>query len=415
MKVTVIGGGIAGLATAYYLHKQGLEVVVIEKNNIEDGCSFGNMGYVSPSHFVPLATPGVVAQGIKWMLRSSSPFYIKPRLNIDLIKWGMQFWKSSNATHVKNSIPHLDNLLKLSRELVTTDWKTDLEDCFDLTEKGCWMLYKQAKTGEHEKELADKAESLGLKTRICTASEVQELETSLEVDVAGGVLYYDDCHVHPGKLMRALYQYLLKNGVKFWLNTDVQRFEKTADKVTAAVTDKGVLYSDAWVIANGSWMGLLAKKLNMYIPMQPGKGYSMSFDNIEKNLQHPAILVDHRTATTPVKNWLRIGGTMELSGHSGNVLTPRVQAIVENVKLYFPKIQLPEVDPAKAWFGYRPVAPDGMPYIGQSTTFANCYFAGGHAMLGVSAAAGTGLVLAQQITGKETAFALNAFAPERFR
>src|SRR5690606_26455201 len=154
------------------------------------------------------------------------------------------------------------------------------------------------------RELAAQAEALGLKTKVCSPSEVQELEPSLEVDVAGGVLYYDDAHVHAGKLMRSLYQYLLKNGVKFWLNTDVQRFEKTGSKVTAAITDKGTLHSDAWVIANGSWMGLLAKKLNLNIPLQPGKGYSMSFDNMEKNLHHPAILVDHRTATTPVGNWL---------------------------------------------------------------------------------------------------------------
>ena len=172
MKITVIGGGIAGLSCAYYLHKQGLDVVVVDRGQIEDGCSFGNMGYVSPSHFVPLATPGIVAQGLRWMLQPSSPFYIKPRLNLDLIRWGLQFWKTANARHVANSMGPLNDLLQLSRQLVTTDWKTDLADSFDLTEKGCWMLYKKEKTGDHEKELAEQAAEFGLKTRICSPAEV---------------------------------------------------------------------------------------------------------------------------------------------------------------------------------------------------------------------------------------------------
>lgn len=392
-----------------------MDVVVIDRHQIEDGCSFGNMGYVSPSHFIPLATPGIVAQGLKWMLQSSSPFYIKPRLNLDLIKWGMHFWKSANANHVENSIQPLNNLLQLSRELVTSEWKSELADGFDLTEKGCWMLYKNEKTGHHEAELAAQADKLGLKTRICTPAEVQELEPQLQVDVSGGVLYHDDCHVHPGKLMRALYSHLLKKGVKFWLNTDVKGFEINNDRIVTVQTDKGDIASDAWVIANGSWMGILGKKLGLHIPMQPGKGYSLSFEGMKNNLQHPAILVDHRTATTPVGDWLRIGGTMELSGHSNNVLPKRVQAVIDAVKLYFPDIKLPSVEPASAWFGYRPVSPDGMPYIGQAKGLQNCYFAGGHAMLGISAASGTGYVLAQLMTGRQPEFSLDAFAPERFR
>ena len=414
MKITVIGGGIAGLSCAYYLHKQGLDVLVVDRGQIEDGCSFGNMGYVSPSHFVPLATPGIVAQGLRWMLQPSSPFYIKPRLNLDLIRWGLQFWKTANARHVANSMGPLNDLLQLSRQLVTTDWKTDLADSFDLTEKGCWMLYKKEKTGDHEKELAEQAAEFGLKTRICSPAEVQELEPELQVEVAGGVMYYDDCHLHPGRLMRSLYHYLQKQGVKFWLQTDVIGFESSNNKLTRAISNKGDFESDAWVIANGSWIGLLSKKLGIHIPMQPGKGYSMSFEALPKNLQHPAILVDHRTATTPLDRWLRIGGTMELSGHNQRILPARVRAIVDAVKLYFPDIQLPAVDPQTAWYGYRPVSPDGMPYIGAAGSLRNCYFAGGHAMLGMSAAAGTGLLIAEMLAGKTPAFSLEAFRPERF-
>src|SRR5215467_7480600 len=118
MKVTIIGGGVVGLCCAYYLDKEGYEVSVVERNNITDGCSFGNMGYISPSHFIPLASPGIVSQGLKWMLNPSSPFYIKPRLNWDLVQWGLTFRKNSTAQKVKENIPHLNNLLQLSRELM---------------------------------------------------------------------------------------------------------------------------------------------------------------------------------------------------------------------------------------------------------------------------------------------------------
>src|SRR5689334_14222010 len=152
MKVTIVGAGVVGLCCAYYLNKAGYDVTVIDRNNITDGCSFGNMGYISPSHFIPLASPGIISQGLKWMLSSSSPFYIKPRLNWDLVRWGMVFWKRSTAKNVEHSIPHLNNLLQLSRHLMT-DLKNELPASFDMIEKGCWMLYKSEKTGDHEKHL----------------------------------------------------------------------------------------------------------------------------------------------------------------------------------------------------------------------------------------------------------------------
>ena len=174
MQATIIGGGVIGLCSAYYLQKAGIQVTVIEQNDLTDGCSFGNMGYVSPSHFVPLATPGIIAQGVKWMMHSSSPFYIKPRLNLDLLRWGLTFWKQANARNVETNAPHLNNLLQLSRGLMK-DLKSDLPNPFDLTEKGCWMLWKTDKTGEHEKHLADEAAAFGLETILCTPQQYKAM------------------------------------------------------------------------------------------------------------------------------------------------------------------------------------------------------------------------------------------------
>ncbi len=413
MNITIIGGGIIGLCTAYYLRKEGYEVTVVDRNELKDGCSFGNMGYISPSHFVPLATPGIIRQGLKWMMDSSSPFYIKPRLDMDLIRWGLLFSKSATAAKVKAAVPALNGLLQLSREL-TVDLERQMPEAFSLHQQGCWMLYKQEKTGHHEKELTEQATALGLRTRICTAAEVQAMEPEVEVDVLGGVLYEDDCHVQPAQLMQALYKQLLQQGVKFWLNTEVLSVETQQGAITKLITSKGELLCGQLVVANGSWMGLFAKKLGVKLAMQPGKGYSMEFTNLGKNLQRPSILVDDRVATTPVGPWLRIGGTMELSGHSEKILPRRVEAIARAFARYYPGMNLPAVNPSRAWYGYRPVTPDGLPYIGPHSRYSNLYFAGGHAMLGVSAAAATGLLIAELLGGKKSSQPLAAFSPERF-
>jgi D-amino-acid dehydrogenase len=413
MKVSIVGAGVIGLSCAYYLRKEGHEVTVIDSGDITTGCSFGNMGYVSPSHFVPLATPGIVAQGIKWMFNSSSPFYIRPRLNIDLIRWGLTFYRSANnRTLAKNILP-LNNLLQLSRLLVN-EWKADLGDSFGLDEKGCWMLYKNEKTGDHEKHLAEQANKLGLKTLICTAAEVQDYEKETEVNIAGGVLYLDDCYVDPPKLMRSLHQRLELNGVQFQLNSTVTGFEKKQQKISAVLAGNQKIETDEVIIANGSWMTSISKLLGLKILMQPGKGYSYYYNGLQSNLVYPSILVDDRVATTPYDRSLRIGGTMELSGHSDNILPKRVMAIYKAFNKYYPKLILPVPDPQKAWFGYRPVTPDGLPYIGRHRRYNNLSFAGGHAMLGVSASMGTGKLISELINGRPSTIDINAFNPARF-
>jgi len=413
MKVTIIGGGVIGLCCAYYLNKAGHEVTVIDRNDITDGCSFGNMGYVSPSHFIPLASPGIISQGLKWMLSPSSPFYIKPRFNWDLLRWAMTFRKSSNAEKMKENIPRLNELLQLSRHLMN-DIKSDLNGSFELIEKGILTLYKTEKTGDHEKHLAEQGNALGLKTIFCSAAEVQAREPEVEVDIAGGVLWLDDCHIDSAKFMKAIHDHLQKRGVKFLLNSEVVALERNNKKITAIFTVHEKIETEELIIASGSWMPESAKLAGIDLLMQPGKGYSVVYENLERNLQHPAILVEARTAMTPIDRWLRIGGTMELSGHSDNILPKRVNAIYDAVKKYFPGLKIEKPATEKAWFGYRPVTPDGLPYIGKHSKYSNLSFAGGHAMLGVSAAAGTGKLIKEIINHEPTSIDISAFDVERF-
>lgn len=412
-QVTIIGGGIIGLCCAYYLQKEGYEITVIERGDITNGTSFGNAGYISPSHFLPLASPGIVAQGLRWMLSSTSPFYIKPRLNLDLIKWLMTFWKQANAQTVKQNVPPLNEILHLSREL-TSDLKNELGNTFRMQEAGCFMLYKSAAIEKHEIELAKEAAALQIETKILNAQEVQAMEPDVQVDVKGGVLYPLDCHLHPGDLMRTLKAHLQKAGVRLQLNTTVTGFEKKGDTITAVITNQGKFECEQLVLAAGSWLPVVSEKLGISLLLQAGKGYSMTYEKVPRNLRHPAILVDKRVAMTPMGPDLRMGGTMEISGLNSPILQKRAQAIYTGAKAYYPDLQLAMMSKEKIWYGLRPLTPDGLPYIGRHSKYANLVIAGGHAMLGVSLAAGTGKLVEEMVSGKRTSIAADAFNPERF-
>jgi D-amino-acid dehydrogenase len=411
--ITIIGGGIIGLNCAYYLQKEGYAVTVIERGDITNGCSFGNMGYFSPSHFIPLASPGIIAEGLRYMLRSSSSFYIKPRLSLPLMQWAYHFWKNSNASTVAKHAPHLNNILQLSRHLIN-DIRDEIGNSFLMEEKGCLLMCREEKTLDHEFHLADDAEKLGLKVERLNKEQVQVLEPDVELNVSGAVLFRDDCHINPEKFMVALKNYLGNKGVQFQLNTTVTCFEKKNNKISAVVTNKGKFECEELVIATGSWLPAVAKMMGVKLLLQPGKGYSYTYDHVEKNIRYPAILIEGRCAMTPWGQQLRIGGTMEISGINETILPKRMKGIYDSVKDFYPglKIDLPPAD--KIWHGLRPVTPDGLPYIGRLKNFKNVVIAGGHAMMGVSLAPGTGKLVTEIIGRKNTTIDMSAFRVERF-
>jgi len=411
-KVIVAGGGVIGLCTAYYLNKAGHEVILIDKGDLKHGTSFGNAGYISPSHFIPLASPGIVAKGLQWMLSSSSPFYIKPRLNMDLIRWALTFWKRSGKATMERNIPHLNNILHLSREL-TSEIRNDLGNQFRMEEKGCFMLYKSALTEKHEIELAKEAAALNIETKVFSAKEVQAMEPAVEVNVRGGVLYPIDAHLHPGDLMKTIHDHLQQSGVQFQLETTITGFEKHGRKVTKVLTDKGDFSGDEVILATGSWLPVTSRDLGINLLLQAGKGYSMTFDAVEKNLHYPAILVDDRVAMTPMGADLRMGGTMEISGIGSPMLMKRVQAIFKAAKNYYPDLPVSFPAQDKIWHGLRPLSPDGLPYIGRHSSFDNIVMSGGHAMLGLSLAAASGKLVEEIVGGRDTSIDISAFNVER--
>jgi D-amino-acid dehydrogenase len=412
-RVIIAGGGVIGLCSAYYARKAGHDVTVIERGDISSGTSFGNAGYVSPSHFVPLASPGIIAKGLRWMLSSSSPFYIKPRLNMDLIRWGLTFWKQSNKQTVERNVPHLHAILQLSRHL-QSELKQELSLPFLMEEIGCFMLYQNPATEQHEKELADEAAGLGIETRILSGKEVQDMEPDVEVNTLGGVLYPIDCHIHPGQFMHSLHHALDQMGAKLQLKTNITGFERNGKKISAVITDKGRFEADEVVMATGSWSPEHTRMLGINMILQPGKGYSMTFDELKKNLKYPAILVDKRVAMTPFGDSLRMGGTMEISGLRSPTLVKRAQAIMAGAKAYYPGLEVSFPGPEKIWHGYRPLSPDGLPYLGRHSRYDNLVIASGHAMIGVTLAAASGKIVEELVSRKPTSIDITGFDVERF-
>lgn len=431
MKATIIGGGIIGLSAAFYLHEDGWDVTVLERGDLSDNCSFGNMGYLSPSHFVPLAAPGIISQGILWMFNQKSPFYVRPSLRWDLIDWGWKFMRASNQRHVECSARPLVDLLLLSKNL-TADWqKNGLMD-FEYTEHGCLMYYQTAKTEKEELENARVAADMGLKTEILDRQQVHALEPDLLPDVRGGVWFKDDAHLHPNTLMKKLPALLEKRGVKILRNAEVIGFHKENGKITAvryrgANNEQQTTSSDLTILAAGSWSPQIAKMAGERIPLMPGKGYSMTVDTPRQLLRYPCILLEAKVALTPWATSLRIGSTMEIGPVNDRILFPRVQGILEAVPKFLPGYaddpvfreladfeRLKKNVREKVWFGFRPVSADGLPYIGFAKKTDNLLIATGHAMIGLSMGAGTGKLVAEMAGGKPTSVGVEAFDPKRY-
>ncbi len=412
-KAIVVGGGVNGLCTAYFLHKDNYEVTVIDSGDITDNCSFGNMGFLSPSHFIPLASPGIVSEGLKHMMSRTSPFYIKPRINFPFLQWAFRFYRNSNQKMVDKNSPHLSEILNLSRRLMN-DIREDIGDSFMMEEKGCMMMCHAKEAFESELKVAEAGKKFKLNIEILNREELQKLEPDVELDIYGAVLFKDDAHIHPGKFMLALKAYLEKVGVNFQLHTSVTGFKKDHQVVKEVLTDKGSFSADYVIITAGAWVSKLSKMLGIHLLLEGGKGYSHTYDHVEKNIKYPAILVDGRCAITPWKNQLRIGGTMEFSGINNKVLIGRMEGVYKSIKKFYPGLEIPFPEKDQIWTGLRPVTPDGMPYIGKSSKMENVLFGGGHAMLGISEGAATGQIITDILEGRNSSIDLSAFAVDRF-
>ncbi|MGB5818069.1 MAG: FAD-dependent oxidoreductase [Saonia sp.] len=410
--VIVIGGGIVGLSCAYYLLKEGHQVTVIDKSNMDKGASYVNAGYLTPSHIIPLAAPGMMAKGIKWMLNSSSPFYMKPRLDMDFLKWAWYFNVSATKAHVEKAIPLIKDINLLSKELYSDMHESGHMGDFQLEKKGLLMLYKTEKEGKHEKEVALRAKDEGLEVRELNLKELHKLQPGLNREIKGAVHYECDAHTSPHEIMGSLIKYLMAQGVLLKANEEVLNFNLNKKSISAVITNSQSYTADEVVLASGSWSQAIAKKLNLKLNVQPGKGYRI---NVERKtpVRLPAVLMEAKVAVTPMKGFTRFAGTMELSGINHKIRKERVLAIAKAAGNYYEGLEITPKELADAQCGLRPVSPDGLPYIGRTSKYTNLTIATGHAMMGWSLGPATGKLVSEIISDSKLSMPIDGFHPER--
>jgi D-amino-acid dehydrogenase len=406
---------VIGLCAAFYCAQRGWRVTLVERNaERRDGCSFENTGMLVPSHFVPLAAPGMVAMGLKWMWNPAAPFYVRPRASWDLVDWGVKFWRAASAAHVERAAPLLRDL-SLASQSCYEELAAGEED-FGLRKRGLLMLCRTQHGLEEEARTAEQARALGIAAEVLEARRAAALEPAIRMAIAGAVHYPGDGNLAPDRLMAVLQRRLEKAGVEFAWKKKISGWRIDAGRTirAARLEDGEEIEADEFVLCAGSWSPGLTRGLGLKLPMQAGKGYSLTLPQPRQAPSLCAMLTEARVAVSPMGGALRFGGTMELSGLNEDVAPARVRSIIDAVPRYYPDLRPQDFDGIRPWRGLRPCSPDGLPYLGRSARVPNLVVATGHAMLGVSLGPITGRLVSQIISAEKCKFDLGLLSPDRY-
>jgi len=396
--IVIAGGGVIGLSAAYYLSEAGHPVTVLDRDTHRaESCTDGNAGMIVPSHFIPLAAPGVVAQGLKWMLDRRSPFYLRPRLDFGLARWGWHFLRSANAAHVDRSKTLFRDLSLASR--AEFERLADVLD-FPLVKRGLLMLCRTEEGLLEETEVAHLAHELDLEAEFCVPERLRELEPDARLDAVGGVWFPQDCHLDPRQFLAALRQGIKRHGGVI-RPLEAVDFERDGNRrVTGVITPDGERFrADEIILAGGAWTPGLARKLGFHLPMQAGKGYSFTLPQPRQLPRVCSLLKEGRVAVTPMGDKLRVAGTMEICGNDLSIDRVRLEGIVRSFCEFYPEFQPADFEGVEPWAGLRPCSPDGLPYVGRLPGHGNVTVASGHAMLGLSLGPVTGKLVAGLVAG----------------
>jgi D-amino-acid dehydrogenase len=434
-RILIVGGGVIGLFCAYFAVRAGHRVTLLERNELNrDMASLGNAGMIVPSHFVPLATPDNVKFGLRNVLNPESPFYIRPRVDKALLDWGLKFMRAANPAQIARAERLLRDMSLASRahyEQLATEMD------FGLVKKGLLMLCNTAEGLHHEAAFAQHANALGVPAEVLTAEQTRALDPGVSFDIAGAVHFPHDCHLSPGRLIAELTRWLEAHGVDIqygrtqtgWQlqNGRVVALQSMQTDMLGVMWAQGVKHPDAlpgftshdadeYVIAGGAWSDGVARPLGAELPLQGGKGYSLTLAKPRQLPQLCAILVEARAAVTPMGDTLRVGGTMEIAGLDESINPRRVRGIIKSFVKYYNAFAPQDFEAVKPWRGLRPVSPDGLPYIGRLPGHPNVCVAAGHAMLGLSLAPVTGALISEIIGDHQPALAIDPvlLAPGRF-
>ncbi len=411
-KILVIGGGVIGTSCAYYLARGGHDVTLIERNTHGSGCSHANCGYVSPSHVLPLATPGAVNSTLRAMFGRNSPFYIKPRFSWALWSWLFKFARRCNEKAMNESAAGIHALLQSSRrkyeelfaaEGIDPEWET----------KGLMFVFQTAAGMAHHGHSAEICrDEYGIEVRRVEGEELPKSEPALLPGLAGGWHYKCDAHLRPDRLMSDWRDVIVRHGAKVIENCGFESFVHSNGQAAAAKTSQGEMEADTFVLATGAWTPQLKLELGCKIPIQPGKGYSMTMARPERCPSVPMMFEEHRVAVTPMQSGYRLGAIMEFAGYDDTLNLRRMKILTESAKLY---LHEPTAEPVtERWTGWRPMTYDSRPIIGPAPAAPNVILAAGHNMLGLSMATGTGTLVSELIDGREPHVPPEPYSPARF-
>ncbi|WKA29987.1 D-amino acid dehydrogenase [Bradyrhizobium roseum] len=403
MKTIVLGSGVIGVTTAYYLARAGHEVTVVDRQaEPAQETSFANAGEVSPGYSSPWAGPGVPVKAIKWLLMRHGPLVIWPKLDPVMWWWMLKLLRNCTAERYAINKSRMIPIAEYSRDCLRA-LRAETGITYDERSQGTLQLFRKQKQLDGTADDIAVLKQYGVPYEVldpagCIAAE-PGLATSAVKFVGGLRLPQDetgDCHM----FTQALAKEAAKLGVQFKFNTGIERLETEGDRITGVVTSAGLLHADAYVAALGSWSPRMLKPIGISVPVYPIKGYSITVPIAGANGAPVSTVMDesYKVAITRLGDRIRVGGTAEISGYSSSLDAARRATLEHSLTDMFP--QGGDLSKATFWCGLRPMTPDGPPIIG-ATRYSNLHLNTGHGTLGWTMACGSGRVLADLMSGRK--------------
>lgn len=411
-QVVIVGGGVIGAACAYYLAKSGRQVTIVEAGEFGKQCSHANCGLVCPSHALPLTEPGAVGKTIRSLFQRNAPFRIKPRWDPKLWSWFWKFARRCNKKQMLFAAKPRAELLSTSMALYRDLMETELTGCEWETRGSLYVYQNEEPFAKYAKTDQLLTEYFGLAAQRIESAALEGMEPSLKPGLAGAWYYEVDAHLRPDRLMQAWKRVLTDLGVTLLENQRVEDFVRQQGRAVAVKTSAGEIAADLFVVATGAWTPWLNKQLGCKIPIQPGKGYSITMPRPEKCPSMPLLFPEHKVAVTPMQSGYRLGSTMEFAGYDTRIDPRRLQALQDGAEVY---LQQPASKPIEEeWYGWRPMTYDGLPVIDRTPAMHNVLVAAGHNMLGVSMAPATGKIVNAMVNGEAAEIDPSPFSITRF-